>query len=121
MNDVLTIKLEQVRLHGYHGVFEQERTVGAEFEIDIEAEISCKSCCSSDLIANTISYADIYETAKAEFDKPSDLLEHLVKRMSDAMLERWPSICSLTVKVTKLSPPIPGFCGRASVSLTSKR
>lgn len=113
----ITISLEGVRLYGYHGVFGQERTVGAEFEAWVDITVPCPEGCETDKLEGTISYADVYEVLKAEFDRPSDLLEHLVARVAKAVRCRWPQLLSLTVKIRKVAPPIPGFQGSASVTM----
>lgn len=113
----MTISLEDVRLYGYHGVFGQERAVGAEFVVWIDITVPCPAGCETDDIAGTISYADVYDVMKREFDVPSDLLEHLAARVAQALRGRWPFIKSLVVKIRKVAPPIPGFQGAASVTL----
>ena len=116
----ILISLEGVRLYGYHGVFEQERRVGAEFEAWVDLEMACPPGCETDNLEGTVSYADVYEVLKTEFDKPSDLLEHLVARISRRIRERWPQLLSLTVKIRKVAPPIPNFQGSASVTIKYK-
>lgn len=106
-----------MRMHGHHGVFEQERRVGAEFEMDVEIHMPPVVGCSTDLIDDTVSYADIYEVVNKEFKIPSDLLEHVVERVADAICNKWQAISYVKVKLTKLAPPIPCFNGKASVTL----
>lgn len=113
----MTICLEGVRLYGHHGVFPQEKKVGAEFEVWVDFTFPCPAGCYSDCLADTVSYADLYDVVRQEFAIPSELLEHLVKRIADAVSQRWPVFSSLSVKVRKIAPPIPSFQGSASVSL----
>lgn len=115
----MTIKLENMRLYGYHGVLPQEKCVGAEFEVDVEICMPPAQGCYTDTIIDTINYAEIYKIVNREFNIPSDLLEHVVERIADAISNQWPAICSIKVKLTKLAPPIPGFNGKASVTLES--
>lgn len=115
----MKIALEHIRLFGRHGVLPQERAVGAEYELDITLVLPPTYGCLTDNIDDTISYADLYDTVKAEFDRPSKLLEHLARRIVDAVYARWPGqIRSQTLRITKIAPPIPACQGQATVTLT---
>ena len=52
---------------------------------------------------------------------PADLLETVADRIASDVMERWPVISSLAVTVTKITPPLPSFTGRASVTLRVSR
>ena len=114
----MTISLEGVRLYGHHGVFPQEKKVGAEFEVWVDLTLPCPDGCDTDCLADTVSSADLYELVREEFARPSDLLEHLVKCLVETVSQRWPGFSLLSVKVRKVAPPIPSFQGSASVSLS---
>ncbi|MCM1005347.1 MAG: dihydroneopterin aldolase [Prevotella sp.] len=121
VNDEMTISLEGVRLYGYHGVMPQERTVGAEYELDVFLSLAPVNGCESDSIEDTLSYADLYSLVQEEFGKPRNLLESLTAAIARCVLNRWEEVRSVTVRVCKAAPPIPAFRGRASVTLTLHR
>lgn len=121
MQRSFTIRLQDVRLHGNHGVFEIEKKVGAEFIVNVSATMCVPQACATDVLADTISYADLYMVVREQFGVHSDLLEHLVMRISDAVMARWPRLTALTVTVSKPSPPILGFTGTATVTLESSQ
>lgn len=117
----LIISLDNVRMHGYHGVDEQERVVGAEYELNVSVSLPFPEGCVTDEIDDTLSYADIYEVMKDEFSRPSRLIEHVATRIGDALFRAFGQIENIEIKVVKLSPPIPGFSGSASVRLFFKK
>ncbi len=121
MKENLVISLENVRLYGHHGVAAQERTVGAEFAITLRVEMPRPQGCFNDELADTVSYADIYEVVKDEFARPSRLIEHVATRICTRVLETFDCVQSAEIKLVKVSPPIPGYCGSASVSLFLKK
>lgn len=121
MEELLTISLERVRMFGNHGVFVQEQTVGAEYEVSIVITMPPPAGCDTDLLDNTLSYAQLYESLKREFAIHSDLIEHLAKRIAIAITDTWPYILSAEIKITKLAPPIPSFQGSAAVKYTWRR
>lgn len=126
MSASLELTLTDARFHGYHGVFEQERTVGNEFAVDLTATLllDCRDTMAAtitDELADTISYADLYDRVRENMTVPCRLLEHLAARIVDDLAARWPQIESLHVRITKLAPPIPGSDCRASVAIIWRR
>lgn len=116
-----SIALEDVRFHAYIGVLEQERIVGNEYALWIEADIAVSSGMASDKLDLTISYADIYEEVRIEMSEPCALLETKAWLIGKRLRLRWPEIERLKVKICKTAPPIPGFMGSASIEYLSNR
>lgn len=135
---IISVNLDNVEFYGYHGVFEQERTVGNRFSVSLgvsyqlgsefseESEFSEKSEFSEGSVFSEfseesrfyISYADLYEIVKEEMEKPRQLLETIAESIQERILERWPMAEKIEVRIAKLAPPIPGIDGTASVALT---
>ena len=51
------ILIEGLRLYAYHGVLEQERTIGAYFTIDAEIYADFSQAIDTDELAGTIDYS----------------------------------------------------------------
>lgn len=115
------IQLEGVHLYAYHGVLEQEKTVGAWFTIDLEIEIADYSCLESDKIDGTVSYADVYDIVRKEMETPSRLLENVCYRISKALYGTFKQIEGITITLTKDTPPMGGDRLGAAVTIKSKR
>lgn len=118
MKGRITIALEHLRIYAYHGVMEQERTVGNEFIADLSLDIDATEGMRRDQLDGTISYADIYAVIAAQMQTPSRTLEYAAIRIAEALQSDFPQIKSGSVKITKVTPPIPGICGSASVTYT---
>jgi len=52
--------LRGLKLHGYHGVKPEERTLGQKFLVDVDAWLDLRQAGKSDCLSDTISYTDIY-------------------------------------------------------------
>ncbi len=115
------IQLKGVHLYAHHGVLEQEKAVGAWFTIDLEIEIADHSCLESDKIDGTVSYADVYSIVCKEMDIPSRLLENVCYRVSKALYEAFRQVTSITITLTKDTPPMGGDRLGAAVTIKSKR
>ncbi len=119
--DRYTIELRDVHLFAHHGVMQQEREIGAWFTIDLKLEINDCSCSESDLIDNTVSYADVYEILKEEMQQPSNLLENVCNRISKKIYEKFKQVDAIKITLCKDTPPMGGDRLKAAVRLSSKR
>ena len=107
--ETIVITIDRLHLRACHGVLEQERTVGNEFEVTVRLSYPpALRAAHSDELSETVNYAEIVDDIKAVMATPSRLIEHVCGRLRDALLERYPECDGGMVQVTKLSPPIPG-------------
>jgi len=111
------IELEGMHFFAYHGHFEVERVVGNEFLVDITIETDCMEAAESDDLQDALNYQVVFELIKREMQVPSFLLEHVAKRILDALYAEFPTIQKAKVKVSKLNPPMGGQIAKASVTL----
>ena len=111
------ILLTDVRITAHHGVMAQERKVGNEFAINLTVEIPVSGGAARDELEGTVNYADLYKIIKEEMNQPSALLEHVCLRIAMQISEHYPELIRGEIAITKLSPPITGMCGNATVKL----
>lgn len=116
MTETFLISLSDVRIYAHHGVMEQERKVGNEFNVDVDVEVPVTESARLDKINGTVSYADIYQVIEKVMQEPSDTLEHVSLRIAQALKKDFPAILSGKIRITKVAPPIPRFSGKASVT-----
>ncbi len=115
------IGIKGMRFYAHHGCFEQERAIGTHFIVDIGFVTDTARAEHSDRISDTVSYLDVYQVVKAEMDVPSNLLEHVARRICDAVLAAFPSVDSVDVEVHKMNPPLGGQMDSVSVKLSATR
>lgn len=114
--DIMTISLENCRFFARHGVMQQEQIAGNEFEVSVSVRYSV-SGPNDDNPDTIISYADLYDIAQCEMTKPRKLLETVVRAIADRIEETWQRIDDVTIEIRKITPPIPGISGSASVKI----
>jgi dihydroneopterin aldolase len=114
----VTITLEEMRFHAFHGVMDDERVIGGTFLADISYIIDSKAI-ESDNIEDTINYAEIFDIVKEEMGKPSQLIEHVAGRIMKSIKNMFPQILETTVKISKLNPPVNGETKKATVTITN--
>ena len=115
------IFLDDMHFYAYHGVMEQERRVGGEYGVALVVEADLTQAIATDDVADTVNYAELYELVKREMAVPSKLLEHVAGRIGQSAMDKFDRITALTVRVTKLNPPMGADCNGASVEIKVKR
>jgi len=107
-----------MRFYAHHGCFIQERAIGTHFTVDLSFTTDTSRAEVSDNIADTVSYLDVYQVVKAQMQQPSNLLEHVARRVGEAVLHEFTTVASITVKVSKMNPPLGGQMDSVSVELS---
>ena len=113
--------IENMRFYAHHGCFEQERTIGTHFRVDLVFMTDTSKAEVSDNIEDTVNYLEVYRVVKAEMEKPSHLLEHVARRVGEAVLRDFAAVERVDVKVSKLNPPLGGQMDAVSVELSVAR
>ena len=116
-----SILLHDMRFYAYHGVMEQERRVGGEYLVSLQVEADLSGAVMSDAVADTVNYAELYDVVRQEMVQPSQLLEHVAGRIGQRVLDEFPQVMALTVRVTKCNPPMGADSKGASVEICALR
>jgi dihydroneopterin aldolase len=117
--DKLTIK--GLRFHGKHGVYEEEKIVGNEFEVDITFSRSFQKAGETDQLEDTIDYEKARNIVAEVMDEDSkNLIESLAFKIGSKLYIEF-ELEGLEVKVRKLNPPIEGEVDYSEVMMSWPR
>ena len=114
---MLTIHLHKLLFHSFHGLHEEEKILGNEFEIN--ADISVATSGNITRLAQTVNYVSIYEIIKLRMQQPTPLLETVAQELTQAIHNLDPRITSVNITIQKSVPPIANFQGKVGVSYKS--
>ncbi|MFA8450282.1 MAG: dihydroneopterin aldolase [Bacteroidales bacterium] len=103
-----TISIEGMDFYAYHGCFKEERVIGTKFKVDLWMDVDTKAAEDSDSLEDTINYLAVYQVVKREMEVSSKLLEHIGRRILNAVVKEFPGVKDAKVKVHKLNPPLGG-------------
>jgi len=115
------VELEGLEFHAFHGLYPHERVSGNWFEVDIAVETDFSIAATTDELAGTVNYEVLFRIVKDEMDKPSKLLESVAEKIVTDVLMELPAALSVSLKISKLNPPIGGKAKRATISLFKSR
>ncbi|XP_048542748.1 dihydroneopterin aldolase 2-like isoform X1 [Triticum urartu] len=119
--------LRGLQFHGFHGVKQEEKTLGQKFVIDVDAWMDLAAAGDSDDISHTVSYSDIYSMsscriAKGVVEGPShNLLESVAQSIANTTLLKFPQISAVRVKVGKPHVAVQGVVDYLGVEILRHR
>jgi len=112
------IRIENMEFYAYHGHFKEEQIVGNRFLVDLTIETDTDAAARSDNLKDAVNYQKAYEIVKREMDIKSHLLENIAGRILDGLYAEMKHIQKVTVKVSKMNPPMGGRIDRVSVTMS---
>ena len=106
----MTIELQGIELHGFHGVLDHERADGQRFVVDVELDLADTTAAASDRIEDAVDYRDVVAAVTEVSDGHAyNLLEALAAALAQTLLTRFP-VARVRVRVRKpdvvLSQPV---------------
>ena len=116
-----TVKVENLKIYAFHGCMDEEKVIGSDYIVNIEAACFVGVDAFNDLISDTVDYVDLARIAKKEMMTRSKLLEAVVKRIIDSSFEEIDVLKRISVTVSKLNPPINADVEAVSVTIEEKR
>ena len=116
------IFVQGLRLHAFHGHFAHERKYGQMFEIDLDLAADLAEAAAGDDLKATVDYGKVVATTRRVFcGEPRALVEAAALDVARALLEKFPRIESVVVRVGKLAPPIAATLRAVGVEIEVKR
>lgn len=111
------IVLKGMEFYGYHGVMEQEQQLGQKFVVDVELELDLQEAGTSDNLAATVSYADVYEVVNRVLTgPPRQLLEAVAEDVAIGVLS-YSRVKLVRVRLKKPQAPIAGHFNYMAVEI----
>lgn len=114
------ISIEGMEFHAYHGCFAEEQLIGTRFVVDLFLETDTSEAELTDDLSKTINYLEVYQLVKMEMEINSKLLEHVGRRILNAVKLNYPAVGHARVKVRKMNPPLGGKMDFVSLTLETK-
>jgi 7,8-dihydroneopterin aldolase/epimerase/oxygenase len=111
---MITLHLHSLRFFSYHGLYEEEKILGNEYEVNADVAFDEKRTISS--LNETINYANIFESIKQRMNVPTALLETVVQDLAKEIRSIDPRIKMISISIKKKNPPIANIQGSVGVS-----
>lgn len=115
------ILLRGLRFHACHGVLDQERTVGNDYEVSLRIHVNVTDAVENDTVDRTVNYAQVYQIVAEIMREPRHLVEAVAGEIARRVLYEWPDVEDVDVTVVKLNPPMGADCEGAGVEIHAMR
>ena len=117
-----TLYINDIRAYGYTGAFAEENVLGQWFRVDLALDLNLAQAGASDQLSDTYNYADAVQAIQQLIQQqPFHLIESVVGEIAKTVLQSDDRLAQVTVKLTKLTPPVPNFAGNVAVEITRDR
>ncbi|MGI8968302.1 MAG: dihydroneopterin aldolase, partial [Chloroflexota bacterium] len=105
------ILLTGIEAFAWGGISAGERETGQRYRLDLDLHLDLAAAGVADDLSLTVSYAQVHDAAVAVLrERPFQLIESAAERIAARLLARF-AVDEVTVRVTKLLPPIDGIVG----------
>lgn len=111
------IKLNNIRVHAWHGCLKEESIIGSDYRVDLEVTCNLSKPSETDELNDTVDYVHLNNIVKEEMNIKSKLLEHVAKRILNRVFLEIPLVNNAEIAVSKINPPIGGDVQSVSVVL----
>lgn len=101
------IAIENLKFFAHHGVYDEEKTVGNEFIVDVYVDVALDSNTKVEQLNETLNYETIFHCCKKVIQIPQPLLETVCIDIVKALKIQFLEMNGLIVRVRKLNP-MPG-------------
>jgi dihydroneopterin aldolase len=112
------IQVNGIRVYAHHGCLPEETKIGGNYIIDVELETNFLKAAINDSLNDTIDYVIINNIVLEEMEIPSKLIEHVGYRIYQRIKRESNTIDKLTIKITKICPPINGDVANVSIIIS---
>ena len=117
-----TIFMKEMSFYAFHGVYPEENRLGQRFLVSLELDCDLRKAGASDDLSLSVDYAEVYNmTSEIVQSKPRKLIETVAEDVANAILEKYPQVFSIKVKVEKPEAPIPGSFSSVGVVIKRSR
>ena len=116
-----SIELKNMRFFSHHGVLEHETLHGNNFTVTLRFWADLMVACTSDDVARTINYGEVYDLVKEEMSIPSKLLENVAYRIIKRVEEAFPKMQRIEVELAKMNPPVAGQMDYSAITISNER
>lgn len=112
------IQVNGIRLYAHHGCLPEETKIGGNYIVDVELETDFLKAAKNDSLTDTIDYVIINKIVSEEMEIPSKLIEHVGYRIYQRIQKECNNINKLTIKITKICPPINGDVANVAIIIS---
>ena len=119
---LIKLSLNNLQFYSYHGVKAEEQSLGGRYQVDADIWYNPMSAVISDDVSKAVNYEEIVFSINELVSGDSyNLIETLCFEIAQEILEKFPLIEKVTVRLRKLSVPLKHIIDHVEVEHTMQR
>lgn len=107
------MQVNGIRVFAYHGCLPEEAVIGGHFRVDVRVEGDFTKSEQGDRLADAVDYGRVAAIVREQMAVRANLIEHVARRILDAVVDEWGPDMRWRVRVVKEHPPIHGGADEA--------
>jgi dihydroneopterin aldolase len=116
------IILKDLEIYAYHGVAQEEKTLGQKFILTVELSLNLENAANHDDLQETVHYGILCNEIEQVFkEKKYDLIEAAAMAVIRQIFKSYPVVEGIKVLLKKPSAPIQQHLQYAAVELERRR
>jgi len=116
------IRIKNATFYAYHGVGEDEQSLGGKFDVDVDLVCDFSIASETDSLKKTLDYEKVYGVIReVVLAKKYALLEALAGTIVRTLLHEFHQLEEVTVRIRKPHPPVKGVVDYVEVETTRRR
>lgn len=113
------IRIEELKVFAYHGVFEEEKKNGQDFYVNAKLYSDLKKAGMTDALQDSTHYGEVcLQIEKSLTAESYDLIERAAEKTIEDILNHFPLIWKVTLELKKPHAPIPMEFESVSVEIS---
>lgn len=106
-----TLMVKNIRFRSRHGYHDFERVVGNNFEVDLIFKTDLAKAGETDNLDHTLDYSAACSVVEdVMHGEPVQLIETLLSRIGEQLMQQFSDIRFLEVRLRKFTPPMEIQC-----------
>lgn len=115
------INIKNIKVFAYHGCLDEEGKIGSDYRIDLKVKGDLSLSAKTDELQDTIDYVHLNRIVSQEMSIRAKLLETVAERILNRILDEIQRVQKVTVKVSKINPPMGGNVEMVTVKRSKER
>ena len=116
------VRIRKALFYAYHGALKEEQSIGGNFEADVDLYFDFSEAAKTDDLKKTINYDGIYKHINNVISqKKYYLIETISTIIANSLLERYPILEKVDVKVRKNNVPVGGIIDYVEAQVVKSR
>ena len=111
----ITVELSHLRFFAFHGLYEEEKKTGNEFEVSVKVAFKTPENIISKL-HDTVNYVRLHAIVSEMMQHSEKLLETVAMKIAEKIHGEFLYASSAEIRIVKLHPPIINFTGNVAVT-----